>query len=132
MAKICVLGGGVCGWAAADYLSSKKHNVVIVEKENILGGAASNIFLDDGRIIPKAYHQIVGTDTSIIKALKNKNILNKIKWEKISIKFYINGTIIDLSNPIDLIRCDLLNFYSKLLFVIFGIKCLAKKKMVRF
>lgn len=127
MSNICIIGGGLSGLAAADYLVKKGHSVTLYEKEKFLGGVASNIHLNDGRIIPKAYHQIVGTDLPLIKTLKERNIFDKTSWKKIKIKFYINNSITDISNPLDLFKSDLLSFRSKLSLVYFGLRCLLKK-----
>lgn len=132
MSTICIVGGGLSGLAAADFLVDKGYKVTIFEKEDFLGGVASNLYLEDGRIIPKAYHQIVGTDEPLIDTLKSKNIYHLVKWGKIKIRFSINNLILDLSNPLELIKCNLISFFSKIAFIKFGIKCLLKKDWTDF
>ena len=58
--KIVILGGGLCGMAAANVLS-KNHEVTILEKEAYFGGLATS-FEIDGRKIPEYYHHVFTHD----------------------------------------------------------------------
>lgn len=129
---IGILGGGLSALAAADILSSYGFDVTVYEADSDLGGVASNFKLPDGRIIPKTYHQIVGTDDCLLNELKRLGLYDKIKWKKTKIKFHINGQFLDLSNPVDLLRYEGLSLINKIRFALFGVRCILKKRWAEY
>ncbi|KAL4948186.1 hypothetical protein BDW69DRAFT_189493 [Aspergillus filifer] len=48
---VCILGGGATGTYAAVQLMERGHSVVVVERENRLGGRSDTLYLPDGRYI---------------------------------------------------------------------------------
>ncbi len=124
--RVAVLGGGFSGLAAAEHLLKNNFDVTLFEKYDKLGGVASNFSLPDGRIIPRTYHHIVGTDRHLREYLEYLEIINDVQWSSIDIKFYLNGAILDLSNPFDLLVCRELSPVDKMRFVYFGLRCLIK------
>ncbi len=126
--KVAVLGGGFSGLAAAEHLLRNNFDVTLFEKNEDLGGVASSFELPDGRVIPKTYHHIVGTDRYLREYLDYLGLIDRVRWSNISIKFYLNGSILDLSNPLDLLICREMSLIDKAWFVYFGIRCLIKPK----
>ncbi|MBN1531770.1 MAG: FAD-dependent oxidoreductase [Spirochaetes bacterium] len=130
--SIAIIGGGLSGLAAGEILGRQGFSVTLYEQDSVLGGVASNFTLPDGREIPRTYHQIVGTDSVVQKALDEHHILDRIAWSKIRIKFYLHGDILDLSNPFELLRYRDMSLYDKARFAYFGIRCLLKRDWVDF
>ncbi|KAL4800674.1 hypothetical protein BDV19DRAFT_383692 [Aspergillus venezuelensis] len=48
---VCILGGGATGTYAAVQLIERGHSVVVVERENRLGGRSDTLYLPDGQYI---------------------------------------------------------------------------------
>ncbi|MBN2142555.1 FAD-dependent oxidoreductase [Candidatus Woesearchaeota archaeon] len=122
--KIIILGGGLAGLAAADALLAtpedrKKHEVMILEKADFLGGLASS-FEYEGRQIPKYYHQVFDHDYTTQKFLKRAGLFSDMAWKRIKMAFCINGRIYNFTDPISLLRFDYLSLYGRIRYGLFG------------
>ena len=80
-----IIGGGLSGLAAAEKLV-EKYNVIIIEKDNILGGVAKSFFYDD-KWIPITYHHIMSIDTTTLYFIKKYNLKNSLLWRNVNIAF---------------------------------------------
>ena len=122
---ILVLGGGISGLVTAYELSKNGFNILLLEKENSLGGLASS-FEKDGVFFPLTYHHIMKCDVAWQKMCKELGM--KIKWKKVKIGFYINGKIHPLSGALDLLRFEPLKFRNRIRMGIFGLKVMLKRR----
>ena len=113
--KIAILGGGITGLTAAYYLAKKNHQVILFEKEKILGGLAAGFKTDNWDwYLERAYHHLFANDYDIL------NFAKEIGFNKIFFRFpetaslFNNGTILPLDTPLDFLKFPYLNIVDKL------------------
>lgn len=121
---IVILGGGVSGLAAAVTLLEAGHFVVVIEKAPQVGGAAATVPIPEKRRVPVGYHQIVGSDTHVIRWLKKLGIYEQVVWKKTSIATLVDGQPTNLASPIDMIRFPYLPLISRIRYMVLGARCL--------
>lgn len=114
--KIVILGGGLSGLIAAYHLS-KKFEVLVLEKEGVLGGLASS-FKYKGKLIPRHYHHVFNHDYLTKKYLKLFDL--DAVWQKIKMKIAVNGKIHDFTNPLKLLKFDYLSLFGRFRYGLFG------------
>jgi protoporphyrinogen oxidase len=115
--RIVVLGAGLAGLAAADSLSHN-HEVIILEKEDFIGGLASS-FDYKGYKIPKHYHHVFSHD-NITKGYLKKCGLKKMAWKKIKMGIVANNKRYNFTNPLGLLKFDYLSFWARIRYGLFG------------
>ncbi len=116
--KIVILGGGLCGMAAANTLS-KEHDVIVLEKKKYLGGLAAS-FEIDGRRIPVYYHHVFTHDTITRKYLDFAGIEKGIEWKKIKMGLCVKKKTYDFANPLGLLGFDYLSIPARIKYGLFG------------
>lgn len=114
--KVVILGGGLAGLAAAYNLGSE-FDVVILEKNDHLGGLASS-FEINGKLVPKHYHHVFSHDHTTKKYLKRFGL--DTVWQKIKMKIAVKGKIHDFTNPLKLLRFDYLSLFGRFRYGLFG------------
>ena len=77
--KIGIIGGGIAGLTAGYRLSKEGVNVILFEKDKVLGGLAGVIKIDDF-LIEKYYHHIFTTDFEIIRLIEDLGLQEKLTW----------------------------------------------------
>lgn len=97
MKKIIILGGGLSGLAAAEKLCDK-YKVMILEKENILGGLARS-YNYKGNWIPIVYHHIMKVDTMTLEYIKKYSLSKYVCWNPINMVFWFNKKNYPLTKP---------------------------------
>ena len=70
--KIAILGGGVTGLTAAFYLSTKGHEIVVIEKGERLGGLAGGFKKSNWTwSLERTYHHIFSNDHAILNLARD-------------------------------------------------------------
>ncbi len=115
--KVAILGGGITGLAAAYDLSVKKHDVVLFEKAEVLGGLAVG-FKEKGWEWPveRAYHHLFSNDSDIIDFAKETGFKDIFfKTPHTDSLYEIEGGVrsFPLDSPISLLRFPLLSLLDK-------------------
>jgi len=115
--RIAILGGGLTGLTAAYELAKKNHNIVVLEKENRLGGLASGFKKENFKwYLEKNIHHLFSNDKDILKFSK------EIGFDKIFFKLTKTGSlyniqnnsrIIPLDTPQDLLAFPTLSIFDK-------------------
>jgi len=90
--EVVILGAGICGLSCANELSSAGYSVIVIEKENFLGGMATTIN-HKGLRFDLGPHKIYTTNLKIkkrIKKLIDKDLLSHPKRSSIKLfdKFF--------------------------------------------
>ncbi|HII15016.1 MAG TPA: FAD-dependent oxidoreductase [Nanoarchaeota archaeon] len=119
MKKIIILGGGIAGLSAAERLAGN-FEVVVLEKEEDLGGLAGSFDIN-GRRIPKYYHHIFSHDNITKQYLKKAGLLDNIKWKHISMVICKDGKFYQFTNPLKLLQFNLLSVYGRIRYALFGL-----------
>lgn len=108
--KTIVIGGGLSGLSAAYRLSEKGYEVTVLEKENFLGGLASSYHLQLNRRkywITKAYHHILHGDDATVNIIKELELENKLRKNKMKIGFLYKKRIYGFSSILELLKFPL-------------------------
>jgi protoporphyrinogen oxidase len=124
--KIVIIGGGLTGLAAA-YNLLPGNDVVVLEKDNFLGGMASSYSVDwDGSTykISKTYHHILDGDNTTIEYIKKFGLENKFHLKKVKQGFIYQNKILGFSTPIEILRfpMSLVNKIKLAKFMLFDLK----------
>jgi len=122
---VVILGGGLSGLAAAERLV-KKYNVIVLEKDNILGGAAKSFFYK-GKWVPITYHHIMAIDSMTLNYVKRFGLLKEMIWKDIEMVFWFNGRPYPLTQPHHILTFNPFDFSDKIKLIKFGIYCYLKK-----
>jgi len=104
--EICVIGAGLSGLAAALELS-KDNNIILLEKENYLGGMASSYKIKwDKKIyrISKTYHHILKGDETTIDFIKKFGLYSKFHKKKVKQGFIYRHRIHGFSTPLEILK----------------------------
>jgi protoporphyrinogen oxidase len=109
--KICIVGGGLAGLAAANRLR-KRHEIDIYEKKGQLGGCLSSHHID-GYWIEQYYHHCFSGDEQLLSLLSELKIADRLEWLKGTSGYYANGTLYPLNTPAEILRYPLLSVTDK-------------------
>jgi protoporphyrinogen oxidase len=107
--KIGVLGGGPLGLAAAYRLAQNGHEVVVVERDTVVGGLAS-AFEVGGTWLEKYYHHIFRTDTVIARLIDEVGLGPKLYWGRPKTSNLTGGVPLQLDSPLSVLRFSPLPF----------------------
>ena len=111
--KVCIIGAGFTGLAAAYYLSKAGHLVEVFEKESQPGGLAIGFQEPDWNWpLEKHYHHIFTSDT----ALQNlgAEVGHRFIWTRPITSTHIHNQIFQLDSPISLLKFPQLSFPDRL------------------
>ncbi len=113
--RIAILGGGITGLTAAYYLAKKNHQVMVFEKEKILGGLASGFKQSSWNWhLERTYHHLFASDSDILNFAKEIGF-NKIFFRSPeTASLFDNETILPLDTPLDFLKFPYLNIVDKL------------------
>ena len=117
--KIAILGGGFTGLTAAFYLSNKRHEVTLFEKEKVLGGLAVGF---KGKnwdwYLERAIHHWFSNDSDILNFAKEIGFNDIIFRSPVTASLYEdsanNYRIIPVDTPQDFLRFPYLRLDEKL------------------
>lgn len=113
MQRIVIIGGGFTGLAAAYYLSKKGHHVIILEKDQDIGGLAGSFNLN-GVKLEKFYHHWFTSDTYILDIVKELGKEDEILYKESNTGLYYNKNFYKLSTPKDLLQFNALKFINRI------------------
>ena len=101
--KICVIGAGFTGLAAAYYLQKKGHVVTVIEKDKLPGGLAIG-YKERGWdwTLEQHYHHWFTNDRSVLELANEINHKVIIKRPKTS--SFVEGNIYQLDSPVSLLK----------------------------
>lgn len=125
--KVAVVGAGFTGLSAALVLSRKKHQVVIFEKEKILGGLASGYKQKGWKFsIERHYHHWFTNDNYALNLIKSLGMEKDLLIPSPVTSIYYQNKFYPFNSPLDVltfpplnllerIRCGAVLFYLKIL-----------------
>lgn len=135
--KIGILGGGALGLTAAYRLAQQGHQVVILERELIVGGLASSFRVGAGRVgasetagvgtaasdqadeaegsyLEKFYHHIFKTDRVIVSMIQELGLGRRLYWGRPKTSAVRHGEIRQLDDPLSVLLYKPLGFFARL------------------
>ncbi|MEA3344793.1 MAG: NAD(P)/FAD-dependent oxidoreductase [Chloroflexota bacterium] len=117
MRRVAIVGGGVTGMAAADFLSQRGVACTIYERDDTLGGLAGSFATDagevDGARLEKFYHHLFTSDKAMAALIEELGLGDDLEWTP-SITGYYSQRIHRLTSPLDVLRFDPLPFPDRI------------------
>lgn len=99
---IAVVGGGITGMTIAEVLRNNGKDVLLIEKEDRLGGQCRSVEKDDINL-DRFYHAFYPNDFHLFALLKKLNLLSEIVNIKAKHGFFSNGQMYSLNSIKDLL-----------------------------
>lgn len=111
--RILVIGAGIGGLSAAVKLLDNNHEVVIIERDNKVGGLANGYKESTWRWpVEKFYHHIFTGDKNIISLAEKVGCPVKFVKPNTSVRF--DGRVSQLDDPMSLLGSPLLSIVGKI------------------
>ena len=108
-----ILGGGALGLTAAYRLAQRGHRVVVLERDDILGGLASS-FEVGGAHLEKFYHHIFRTDRVIADLADELGLDSRLYWGRPKTSNLYGGRIHQLDSAPSVLRFSPLSLPGRL------------------
>ncbi|RLG10737.1 hypothetical protein DRN69_08635 [Candidatus Pacearchaeota archaeon] len=118
---IVIIGGGITGLATAHELSKKGYKVLIIEKQNDLGGLLCSVKINN-TFIEAFYHHLFENDKFLIKKIKELGIEDRLIWRYASTAFLFPDGIYEFSSPFHIFKFKPLNWKEKIKFILLMLK----------
>lgn len=112
MARVCVIGAGIMGLAAAYEAVRQGHEVTLLEGAPEPGGMAAHFMLGDISI-ERFYHFVCKTDFPTFELLAELGMSDKMRWVKTSMGYFVDGALHKWGDPFALLRFPHLNLIEK-------------------
>lgn len=100
--KICILGGGLSGLAAAHELRDAAE-ITVLEKDGDLGGCLGS-YQASQTWIEKFYHHCFAGDEAFLGLLDQLGLSKRLEWLSGSTGYHVNGVTYPLTTPAEILR----------------------------
>jgi protoporphyrinogen oxidase len=113
VSRVCIVGGGFTGLAAAYELASAGIPVTVFEKDDELGGLAGS-FRVGGQMLEKFYHHWFNNDVHILELVKRLQVDDQIVLRESSTGMYYANNFFKLSSPADVLKFTPLDLFNRM------------------
>lgn len=110
---VVIIGGGFTGLSAAYDLARAGHKVVILEKENAVGGLASGFTVGEFTL-ERFYHHWFTNDLHVMDLIRDIGRESEVVYRPTRTGMYYANTIFRLSTPLDLLKFKALSFTNRI------------------
>ena len=110
--RVCVIGAGPMGLAAAYELCKAGVAVEVVERDDRLGGMSAHFELAGTRL-ERYYHFICKPDQTMLAYLEEFGLTDRLHWIETRMGFFFNGRLYDWGTPQALLRFPGLSMWQK-------------------
>src|SRR4051812_46525131 len=124
---VVVVGGGVCGLAAAHRLAHAGTRVTLLESSDQLGGLGT-FFPTGDRWVERFYHCVMPTDDSLLALLGAIGVRDRIRWRRTRMGMVVDGEHYGFNSALDLLRFTPLRWRDR---VRFGVVSLLLRRLGR-
>jgi len=113
--RIAIIGGGITGLSAGFRLSFNRHQVVIFEKENFLGGLAAG-FKREGWdwSLENLFHHLFTSDNTAKNLISELNLDSNLFYLRPKTSIFYKGEISQFDSPLNLLLFPYLSFPEKI------------------
>src|SRR5262249_25125828 len=111
--RIGILGAGAMGLTAGYRLAEAGHQVVLIEKMDVLGGLAAGVKLGPSSL-ERFYHHQFGTDKDVTALIHELGLGDKLQWQKPTTSVLWQGRRHRFDDPISVLRFSPLPFADRL------------------
>ncbi|HDX0899089.1 MULTISPECIES: NAD(P)/FAD-dependent oxidoreductase [Stenotrophomonas] len=108
-----IVGGGFAGLTAAYELAKAGKRVIVLERDNELGGLAGG-FKVGNEVLEKFYHHWFNNDVEIFKLIEELGENDNILLRPTRTGMYFSNQFFRLSTPMDLLRFKALPFIDRI------------------
>jgi len=112
MKKVAIIGAGFTGLSAAYELSKKGVDVIIFEKEKMLGGLASGFRKKNWKWSLDKYYRHIFTSDGVVRNLADE-VGQKINFSRPKSSTYFQDQICQFDSPISLLTFSQLSFIDR-------------------
>jgi protoporphyrinogen oxidase len=112
VARVCVIGAGIMGLAAAYEAIKRGHDVTLLEGAPEAGGMAAHFLLGDISI-ERFYHFVCKTDFPTFELLAELGLSDRMRWVNSSMGYFVNGKLHKWGDPVALLLFPHLNLIEK-------------------
>ncbi len=112
---VAVIGGGICGLAAAHRLARHGVRVTLLEASDQLGGLGS-FFAHQDQWVERFYHCVMPTDDDLLQLLEELGLKNSVRWRKTTMGMVVDGKRHRFNSALDLLRFTPLRFHERVRF----------------
>jgi protoporphyrinogen oxidase len=109
--KVCIVGGGLAGLAAAWRLK-ERHEIDLYEKKTELGGCLSS-YHHDQYWIEQFYHHCFAQDQHFLSLLDGLKLSDRLEWLKGTTGYYVEKTLYPLNSPLEILNYPFLTLPDK-------------------
>lgn len=110
--RICIVGGGLTGLAAA-YALPEEHEVVLLEEKDQLGGCLSSYPIGQ-TWIERFYHHCFSGDALLLQLVQELRLGDRLEWRRGTTGYYANGIAYPLTTPREILAYPELTLVDKL------------------
>jgi protoporphyrinogen oxidase len=100
---VAVIGGGICGLAAAHRLARHDIRVTLLEAGDQLGGLGT-FFPRGNRWVERFYHSVMPTDANLLQLLDELGLKDSVRWRKTTMGMIVDGRRHRFNSALDLLR----------------------------
>ncbi|MDQ7807328.1 NAD(P)/FAD-dependent oxidoreductase [Amycolatopsis sp. A133] len=122
---VAVIGGGICGLAAAHRLARRGTRVTLLESSDQLGGLGT-FFAHGDRWVERFYHCIMPTDASLLALLGELGLRDAVQWRDTTMGMIVDGRRHPFNSALDLLRFSALRLPDR---VRFGVVSLLLRRL---
>ncbi|MEU0534349.1 NAD(P)/FAD-dependent oxidoreductase [Amycolatopsis tolypomycina] len=124
---VAVIGGGICGLAAAHRLAHRGTRVTLLESSDQLGGLGT-FFAHEDRWIERFYHCVMPSDASLLALLGELGLRDAVRWRETTMGMVVDGRHHAFNSALDLLRFSPLRLPDR---VRFGVVSLLLRRLGR-
>jgi protoporphyrinogen oxidase len=124
---VVVVGGGICGLAAAHRLVRAGHHVTLLESSDQLGGLGT-FFRWRDEWVERFYHCVMPTDDDLLGLLSELGLRDGVRWRRTSMGMVVGGRHHPFNSAADLLRFTPLRLPDR---VRFGVASLLLRRLGR-
>jgi len=122
---VAVIGGGICGLAAAHRLARRGTRVTLLESSDQLGGLGT-FFAHDDQWVERFYHCIMPSDASLLALLGELGVRDAVRWRETTMGMVVDGRHHPFNSALDLLRFSPLGLPDR---VRFGVVSLLLRRL---